>query len=65
MSEVNSTFFSKLKSVCRDVEQGISQLQNEVEAKTSSRSNGNVVIKLTNIKQEIQDMKVRQGNLRR
>lgn len=58
MSEVNSTFFSKLKSVCRDVEQGISQLQNEVETKTSSRSNGNAVIKLTNIKQEIQDMKV-------
>jgi translation initiation factor 2 beta subunit (eIF-2beta)/eIF-5 len=65
MSEVNSTFFSKLKSVCRDVEQGISQLQNEVETKTSSRSNGNAVIKLTNIKQEIQDMKVRQGNLRK
>ena len=53
-----SQFFAKLKAVCRNVEQGISQLQNDVDKKSSSRSSGKAVMKLRNLKQEIQDMKV-------
>lgn len=58
MGDSNTNFFSKLKTVCKNIEQGISQLQNEVETKTSSRSSGKTVMKLTSLKQEIQDMKV-------
>ncbi|CAG2225192.1 unnamed protein product [Mytilus edulis] len=58
MADSNTKFFSKLKTVCKNIEQGISQLQSEVETKTSSRSSGKTVMKLTSLKQEIQDMKI-------
>lgn len=57
-SNPTASFFNQLKLVCRGIENGIAQLQKEVETKKSSRSAGNAVLKLKSLEQDIRQMKM-------